>query len=43
MKHTPVADDGSQPSEHAFDFGRALAGKFAGELHVLAVTRPPVR
>jgi nucleotide-binding universal stress UspA family protein len=41
MKHILVAYDGSQPSERAFDFGLALAGKFASELHVLAVARPP--
>ena len=41
MKHILVAFDGSQPAEHAFDFGLALAVKFDAVLHVIAVARPP--
>jgi nucleotide-binding universal stress UspA family protein len=41
MKHILVAYDGSQPAEHAFEFGLAMAAKFDAALHVLAVARPP--
>jgi nucleotide-binding universal stress UspA family protein len=41
VKHILVAFDGSQPAEHAFDFGLALAAKFDAALHVVAVARPP--
>jgi nucleotide-binding universal stress UspA family protein len=41
VKHILVAYDGSQPAEHAFDFGLTLAMKFDAALHVLAVARPP--
>lgn len=41
MKHILIAYDGSQPAERAFEFGLALAAKFGGALHVLAVARPP--
>jgi nucleotide-binding universal stress UspA family protein len=41
VRHILVAFDGSQPAEHAFDFGLALAEKFDAALHVVAVARPP--
>lgn len=36
-----VAYDGSDAASDAFDFGMDLADKYAAELHVLAVARPP--
>jgi nucleotide-binding universal stress UspA family protein len=36
-----VAFDGSEAAGRAFDFALELAKRFAAELHVLAVVRPP--
>jgi nucleotide-binding universal stress UspA family protein len=36
-----VAYDGSKAARDAFDFGVDLASRYAAELHVLAVARPP--
>lgn len=36
-----VAYDGSATARTAFDFGVDMASKYAAELHVLAVARPP--
>jgi len=41
VKHILIAYDGSEPAAHAFDFALALASKFEGALHALAVVRPP--
>jgi nucleotide-binding universal stress UspA family protein len=36
-----IAFDGSDSAKAAFEFALDLAGKYAAELHVLAVARPP--
>lgn len=36
-----VAYDGSKAARAAFDFGVDMASKYAAEIHVLAVARPP--
>ena len=36
-----IAYDGSVSAREAFGFAMELAGKYAAELHVLAVARPP--
>jgi len=36
-----LAYDGSESAKHASDFAVELAQKFAAELHVVAVARPP--
>ena len=36
-----IAYDGSDSAKAAFEFALDLAGKYAAELHVLAVARPP--
>jgi nucleotide-binding universal stress UspA family protein len=41
VKHVLVAFDGSESSGRAFDFALELAKRFAADLHVLAVVRPP--
>lgn len=41
IKKVLVAYDGSDAARTAFDFGMDLAYKYAADLHVLAVARPP--
>jgi nucleotide-binding universal stress UspA family protein len=41
VKHVLVAFDGSESAARAFDLGLDLAVKFAAELTILAVVRPP--
>ena len=41
MKRILIAYDGSAAADKAFSLGLELAGKYAAEVHALAVARPP--